>query len=139
MGTVLAISQSSALLLLFVVLPVVLAPIVIAYVDRHSPAAKEGERTSDLLRDGEETRAELIRWRLLTTFLFDPRPMVEFELRFEDGHELTTTQAVPRPLVGDIRTGMEMIVSVNADRSAGAVVLDFGDELDLGDDPEDES
>ena len=129
-----SLSDSSALLLLFVVLPLVLAPIVIVYVDRRSPKVVEGARTSELLQDGEPVQAELVGWRILTTFFFDPRPMIEFTVRFADGAELVTTQAVPRLLVGDLRTGMELVVSVNAERTAGAVVLEVDDGTDDGTD-----
>jgi len=120
----LGLSQNSAFLLLFVVLPVVMAPIVIALVARRSPDLPAPYRTSQLLLDGEPVRAELLEWKNKGPFLLDGRPMVAFKLQLVgEATEMSITQSVPRPLIGGLKKGMILDVRVSPDRAAGAIVL----------------
>jgi hypothetical protein len=120
-----AISQSTALVLLFVVLPIVLAPIVVAFVAWRAPAPPPGTRTSELLSDGEAATAELVGWRDKGAFL-ELRPMVAFELIVagEAPFELTVVQSVPRRLLSRLERGMTLDVRLSPDRAAGAIVFD---------------
>ncbi len=119
-------SASTALLLLFVVLPIIAAPIVVAIVARRSPALPAGLRISELLEHGEPATAELLEWKNKGPFLFDGRPMVAFRLAVrssDEPFELIITQSVPRQLVARLSRGMTLDVRVSPDHIAGAIVL----------------
>ena len=113
-----------ALLLIFVVLPIVVAPIVVWVVSRRSPSLPPEYRTSELLAHGEIHRGEVLEWVNRGQFL-DPRPMVSVRLRVDDAEpfELVVTQSVPRRLLGKLRAGANVEVRLSADHRAGAVVL----------------
>ncbi len=119
-------SQTAALLLLFIVLPLVVAPIVIAFVARRSPALPPGFRTSELLLDGEPAEAELLAWKNKGPFLFDSRPMVEFKLavRTDAGEriDLVIVQSFPRAVLSQLAEGMTLDIRLSADHTAGAIV-----------------
>lgn len=114
-----------ALLLLFVVLPFVVAGGVIAFISWRSGADGPPIRTSDVLRDGEPASAEVLTVRNLGTIL-DVRPMIRVRIRISatggDAFELDVTQAVARSEVRRIRVGERVEVRVLADRSAAAIV-----------------
>ena len=123
----LALSQATSLLLLFVVLPVLVGPLVVMIVSRRAPDSPGQYRTSDLLRDGEPANAELLDSQVKGTFLFDPRPMVAFRLEVHRGDgepfELTVTQSIPRAMLREFTPGMRLEIRLAADGSAGAIVL----------------
>jgi hypothetical protein len=110
--------------LLFVLLPLVLAPLVIWFVARHSPDVPKAYRTSELLLDGEPAQAELLEWKNKGPFLLDSRPMVAFKLRIiGEDVEMSITQSVPKPLLSGLSEGMTLDVRLSPDRTAGAIVL----------------
>ena len=115
---------TSALLLLFVVLPVVLGVVVIALVGRGGPTVAPELRTSSLLQDGEPAKAELLQWKRSGALFLDRRPMVAFRVRVVgESTELTIVQSIPAGLVRDLEKGMTLDVRLSPDRSAGAVDL----------------
>jgi hypothetical protein len=123
-----ALSQTSALLLLFIVLPIVAAPLIVALVSWHGQTVPAGLRTSDLLRDGEPAEAELLGWKNRGLFL-DRTPMVAFRLAVQppgapgaDPIELAVTQSTPRPLLSGLSAGMTIEVRLSPDRTAAAIV-----------------
>jgi hypothetical protein len=132
-AVVLALSGTAQLLLLFVVLPLAVAPVVVWIVARRAPELAPGLRTSELLRDGEPARAELLSWKDKGPSFLDRRPMVAFQLSVQpadqpgaEPFQLTVTQSVPRVLLKDFREGMTVDVRLSPDRSTGAIVLHEG-------------
>jgi hypothetical protein len=119
------VSATAQLLLLFVVLPLVVAPVVVWIVVKRAPEVPAGMHISELLRDGEPAEAELIAWKNKGPFLFDSRPMVAFHLMVQGGEpfELFVMQSVPRPVINKLMKGMTLDVRVSPDHTAGAVVL----------------
>ena len=119
-------SQALALLLLFVVLPFVVAGLVIAFVSWRASGGPPPIRTSEVLATGEAGSAEVLAVKPMGGFL-DPRPMVRMDLRVRVGateeFELQVTQSIPRGRLRDIRPGETVEVRVTGDRSAGAVLL----------------
>ncbi|MBA3654083.1 MAG: hypothetical protein H0W70_07795 [Actinobacteria bacterium] len=115
-------SQPAALLLLFVVLPLVVTPIVVAIVVRRSPDLPPEYRTSWLLEHGEPVSGELVSWKNKGPFLLDGRPMVAFVVLVA-GERLDFTQSVPRHVVGELSEGMTLDVRVSPDRRAAAMIL----------------
>jgi hypothetical protein len=112
--------------LLFVVLPFVVAPAVIAFVAWRSSGKPPPLRTSAILADGLPAEAEVLAVRMSGSFL-DVRPMVRFSLRVNTGpddapFDLQVVQSIPRGVVREIRPGDTVEVRVTPDRSAGAVV-----------------
>lgn len=125
-----ALTTTVALVLLFVVLPFVVAGGVIAFVSWRSDRGAPPVRTSDVLRDGEPVTAEVLSVRNLGTVL-DVRPMVRVRIRISPGgdspYELEVTQSVPRSGVRQIRVGDRVEARVLADRSAAALVTSTGE------------
>jgi hypothetical protein len=120
------VSQTAALLLLFVVLPLIVTPLVVWIVVQRAPDVPAGYRISELLDHGEEANAELIEWKNKGPFLFDSRPMIAYRLSVRtDGepYELLVTQSTPRDVVARLEQGMTLQVRVSRDRQAGAIVL----------------
>ena len=115
-----------ALVLLFVVLPFVVAGVVVAYIWWRSSGGPAPLRTSDVLATGEPAEAEVLSVKAMTGPL-DVRPMVKMGLRISLGGqpalELEVTQAMPRSRLRDLRPGDVVEVRVTADRAAAAVVL----------------
>jgi hypothetical protein len=140
-----AVTQAFYLVVLFVVLPFVVAAGAIRFVtwrSRHDPPPV---RTSDLLAHGEPAEAEILSIKPMGGFL-DVRPMVRFGLRVDAGQgaaafDLEVTQSIPRAMLKGFSTGERIDVRLSADRSAGAVVLGAwppDDEMaDPRDDPTD--
>ncbi|HET7522782.1 MAG TPA: hypothetical protein VFJ79_01420 [Acidimicrobiales bacterium] len=126
------LSPSQALVLLFVVLPFVLAALVIPFVSWRHRNDPKPVLTSEILATGVRGTAEILAVRSLGNIL-DVKPMVRFVLRVtETGgtgpgsgepFELEVVQSIPRSLVGAYRPGDRVEVRLTADRSAGAVVL----------------
>jgi hypothetical protein len=120
------LSQTQALLLLFVVLPFVLAALVIPFVAWRSSGQPKPVRTSEILAHGIRAEGEILSVRPLGSIL-DLRPMVRFVLRVTAGpdgdpFELEVIQSLPRGAVRDFRPGDTVEVRITADHSAGAVV-----------------
>jgi hypothetical protein len=123
---VLAITQSQALVVLFVVLPIPVAAAVIGFVVWRSSGEPPPVRTSAILADGDRAEATVLSVRALGGPL-DMRPMLRFSLRVSAGpgegpFDLEVVQSLPRGAVRDIHPGDVLEVRVTADRSAGAVV-----------------
>ena len=115
-------SDNAALLILFVVLPLIVAPIVIALVARRSPAFPPEYRTSALLENGDPVQGEIVSWKNKGPFLFDSRPMVLFRV-VVNGEEVEITQSVPRSVLNRLSEGMTVELRRSADRRAAAIVL----------------
>ena len=123
----LGLTKGQALLLLFVVLPFLVAGVVIAFVSWRWSGRPAPIRTSAILADGYPADAEVLAVRQLGNIL-DTRPMVRFSLRVNPGadeepFELEVVQSLPRDAFRQIRPGQVVEVRLTADRSAGAVVL----------------
>ena len=124
--SVLALSTSSSLLVLFVLLPFVVGSVVMGVISWRAPAVPRERRTSGLLAHGEAASGLVLDLRRLGSPL-DARPMVAFRLEVRAGDatpfELIVTQPVPRRLAGRLVAGMAVGVRLSEDRAAGAVVL----------------
>ena len=83
-----AVSQGLVLVVLFVVLPFVVAGGVIAFVSWRSVQQPAPLRTSEILRTGEPGRGEVLAVRNLGTIL-EVRPMVRIDLRVTPVHRPT--------------------------------------------------
>jgi hypothetical protein len=123
---VLGATQTQALVVLFVVLPFVVAGVVIAFVSWRSSSDPPPVRTSVILATGDPATAEVLSIKSVGLFL-DVRPMVRFLLRVNAGpaeasFELEVVQSLPRAAVRAIQAGDVLEVRVTADRSAGAIV-----------------
>ena len=130
LAAVLAVTQTQALVVLFVVLPFPLAALVIAFVVWRSSGHPPPIRTSVILANGDRARGEVLSVRTLGSHL-DLRPMVRFSLRVSAGadeapFDLEVVQSLPRGAVREFHTGDVVEVRVTADRSAGAVVWGGG-------------
>lgn len=127
---VLAVSQGVVLLLLFVVLPLVLAVGVAALVQWRSQPFPPELRTSSILRDGDPAEGELIDWRSPAQSFLDRHPMVTFRVAVvgAEATEIHITQSVPRGVLRRLERGMTVPIRLSADRAHGAIV--FGEEID---------
>jgi hypothetical protein len=121
-----AATQAVELLLLFVVLPFIVAALVIAFVSWRSGDGIPPVRTSEILASGVPGEAEVICVKAMGGFL-DVRPMVRIDLRVRaDGgasFDLEVTQSIPRAVLRELSAGDVVEVRLTADHSAGAVVL----------------
>jgi len=115
-----------ALILLFVVLPFVVAALVIAFVSWRSSGGPAPVRTSDVLAHGDPAEADVLSVKALGGFL-DVRPMVKMGLRIRvpdaSPFELEVTQSIPRGMLSELREGTVVEVRVTPDRATAAVVL----------------
>ena len=121
-----ALTQSQALVLLFVVLPFVVAGPVILFVRWRWKGRPAPVRTSTILAYGDPARAEVLAIKPMGGFL-DPRPMTRFSLRVTAGageapFDLDVVQSMPRAVAREIRVGEVVEVRLTPDRSAGAIV-----------------
>ena len=120
-----AITQVQALVVLFVVLPFVVAAGVIAFVSWRSSDGPPPVRTSDILATGEPGEAEVLAIRSFGGLL-DTRPMVRLDLRVttaaDPAFDLQVTQSLPRAYARALRVGDRVEVRVLPDRSGAAVV-----------------
>lgn len=123
------VSQGTALLILFVVVPVVAAVAVIAFVQWRSPTMPAGYLTSELLRHGTPAQATLLDWKTPGQSFLDLRPMVTLRVAIDDDEpsELTITQSLPRGVLHRMKPGMRLDVRLSKDGLAGAVVLELDD------------
>ena len=118
-------SLGTALLLLFVVMPVVVAVGVVALVKWRSPDVPAEHLTSELLRDGTPAKGTLVEWHITGQSFLDRRPMVDFRVALrEDEPEVSITQSVPREVLHRMKPGMPVDVRLSEDGSAGALVFD---------------
>jgi len=118
--------SAGVFLVLFVLLPLVLAPLVIWFVARRSPELPVEYRISHLLEHGEPAHGELLEWKNKGPFLLDSTPMVEYRLRVTDAgdpFELRITQSTPRRFVNRLQPGMSFDLRLSSDHTAGAIVL----------------
>jgi hypothetical protein len=126
-------TQVQALVLLFVVLPFIVAGGVIAFINWRSSAEPSPVRTSTVLATGEPGDGEVLAIRSFGGLL-DTRPMVRLDLRVttagEPAFELQVTQSLPRPFARGLRVGDHVEVRVLADRTAAAVVASNPDAGD---------
>jgi hypothetical protein len=119
------LSETQALVVLFVVLPFVVAAVVVPLAVWRLSRGPKPVLTSDILAYGDPAEAEVISVRNVGG-LFDPRPMVRFQLRVtpsgEAPFELEVVQSLPRAVIGRFRPGETVEVRLTPDRSAGAIV-----------------
>lgn len=123
---VLGLSQTQALVILFLVLPFLVAAIIVPLVAWRSSKGPRPILTSEILATGLPGRAEILSVRTLGSIL-DLRPMVRFSLRVmpapgQDSFDLEAVQALPRGVIGRYRPGDTVEVRYLADRQAVAVV-----------------
>lgn len=123
---VFGLSQVQALVILFVVLPFVVAAIVVPLVGWRSSKGPQPILTSDILANGLQGSAEIKAVRTLGSVL-ELRPMVRFNLvaRAESGgppFDLEVVQALPRGVIGRFRPGAVVEIRLTPDHSRGAVV-----------------
>jgi len=118
-------TQVQALVLLFVVLPFVVAGGVIAFINWRSSATPPPVRTSTILATGDPGDGEVLAIRSFGGLL-DTKPMVRLDLRVttagRPAFDLQVTQSLPRPFARGLRVGDHVEVRVLPDRSAAAVV-----------------
>lgn len=122
---VFGLSQTQALVILFVVLPIVAAAILVPAMVWILSKGPRPPLTSEILATGTPAQGVIVRLRSLGNVL-DVRPMVEFQLRVTDPagtapFDLTVVQAVPRRMLGMFRTGDQVQLRLTPDRSAGAI------------------
>jgi len=120
------LSQSQALVVLFLLLPIALALVVILLVSWRTAGDPKPVLTSEILAHGLPAEGEIISVRALGGFL-DLRPMVRFVLRVtalpgEDAFELEVIQSLPRGVISEFRRGDVVEVRLTPDHSRGAVV-----------------
>lgn len=117
--------ETEALVILFVVLPFVLAALIVPLVMWRSSKGPKPVLTSEILAGGMAARAEVLSVRQLGG-PFDVRPMLRFSLKVmeEEPFDLEVVQSLPRGAIRDFRPGDEVEVRLTADRGAGAVVWD---------------
>jgi hypothetical protein len=120
------LSQGQGLLVLFVLLPVVLAVVVILFVSWRTSGDPKPVLTSEILAHGLPGEGEILSVKALGGIL-DIRPMVRFVLRVtalpdEDPFDLEVIQSLPRGVISEFRRGDVVEVRLTPDRSRGAVV-----------------
>ena len=118
------LSQTQALVLLFVVLPFVLAAIVVPLVAWSHSGKPRPVLTSEILAHGDPGQAEIVSVRNMGN-LFDPRPMVRFALKVtadSEPFDLEVVQSFPRDVIRSFHAGDVVQVRLTPDRTAGAVV-----------------
>ena len=121
-----ALTQVQALVLLFVVLPFVVAGAVIGFINWRSSSDPPPVRTSTILATGEPGDGEVLAVRSFGGPL-DTRPMIRLDLRVttagQPAFDLQVTQSLPRPYARELKVGDHVELRVLPDRSAAAVVL----------------
>jgi hypothetical protein len=127
LSSLFGLGTSEALVILFVLLPFVLAAIIVPLVAWRSRGSPKPVLTSDILAHGEPGRARIVAVRNMGT-LVDVRPMIRFSLEVRaagqnDSFGMEVVQAVPRSLVRDYKPGQIVDVRFTPDRTAGAIVL----------------
>jgi len=122
----LALSQSQGLILIFVVLPIVVAAVLVPIMVWRNSRGPRPILTSEILASGLPGEAEIVSVRNVGNLL-DPRPMVRFQLkvrasREEPPFDLQVVQSLPRHAISQFRAGDVVEVRFTPDRTAGAVV-----------------
>jgi hypothetical protein len=123
---VLALTQGQGLVLIFVVLPIVLAAVLVPLMVWRNSRGPRPVLTSEILASGVRGEAEIVSVRTVGSIL-DPRPMVRFQLKVkaapdEPPFDLEVVQSLPRYVIGEFRSGEVVEVRLTPDRTAGAVV-----------------
>jgi hypothetical protein len=120
-----AVSDGVALLLLFVVLPLVLAYAIARLVQSRSDPFPPERRTSVLLRDGEAAEGRLLDWRSPAQSFLDRHPMVTFHVAVEGAtpFDIDITQSVPRDVLRRLERGSLVELRLSPDRVSGAIVF----------------
>ena len=121
----LGLTQAQGLVIVFIVLPIVVAAIFVPIMVRVLSRGPRPVLTSELLATGTPAEGRVLRIRTLGTVL-DVRPMVRFDLEIRVGpeeppFELQVVQAVPRTMLGTWQPGDVVRVRLAPDRTAGAV------------------
>jgi hypothetical protein len=118
-------TQVQALVLLFVVLPFIVAAAVIGFINWRSSSDPPPVRTSTILETGEPGEGEVLGIRSFGGLL-DTRPMVRLDLRVttpgSPAFDLQVTQSLPRPFARALRVGDHLELRVLRDRTAAAIV-----------------
>lgn len=127
LGSLFGLTTSQALVVLFVLLPLVLAAVIVPLASWRWSKGPKPVLTSEILATGEAGRAKIVSMKNLGGVL-DMRPMVRFTLQVKardsgEPFDLVVVQSLPRALVGDYHPGDVVDVRFTADRLAGAVVL----------------
>ncbi len=123
---VLALTQGLELVLLFLVLPIIVAAGVLWFVSWRNDTGTAPIRTSQVLATGTPATAEVTAVEMFGNFL-DARPMVRLglDVTLEGAHfPLDVTQSFPRTIAKMFRPGDTVEVRVTDDRQAGAVVVE---------------
>lgn len=120
------LSQTQALVILFLILPVVVAGILVPIMVRHNSGGTPPVLTRDVLAGGMPGEAEILSVRTLGSIV-DLRPMVRFALQVTpagggDAFDLEVVQSLPRGVVGRFRKGDRVEVRFTPDHQHGAVV-----------------
>jgi hypothetical protein len=116
-------SGTAWLLVIFIVLPIVVTPFVVAFVSRRSPEVPTEHRTSWLLEHGDATTGVLVAWKNKGPFLLDGHPMVAFTIDVE-GELVELTQPVARDVLAKLDEGMPVEVRRSPDRAAAAILFE---------------
>lgn len=119
------LSQTQALVVLFILVPVAAAAVIVPALVWWLSRGETPTLTSELLADGTPAEGTIVGIRSLGNIL-DTRPMVRFRLRVSeqpgaDPFDLDVVQAVPRTMVGVYRAGDIVRVRLSPDRSEGAI------------------
>jgi hypothetical protein len=122
---VFGLSQVQALVIIFILLPIVAAAVIVPLLVRWMSKGPRPILTSELLAHGTPAEGKILNIRSLGNVL-DFRPMVRFRLEVtvhagEEPFELEVVQSLPRSMVGVFRTGDMVQVRLSPDRSAGAI------------------
>jgi hypothetical protein len=122
---VFGLSQVQALVILFVLLPIVAAAVIVPLMVRWLSRGPTPMRTSELLAHGTPAEGTILGIRSLGNIL-DVKPMVRFELQVtadagEEPFDLAVVQALPRSMVGVFRPGDIVRLRLSPDRSRGAI------------------
>jgi hypothetical protein len=122
---VLGLTQVQELVILFVLLPIVVAAIMVPLMVWRLSKGPRPILTSELLAHGTPADGKILSVRSLGNVL-DPRPMVRFKLEVtvepsEETFELEVVQSFPRSLVHLFRPGDLVRLRLSPDRSAGAI------------------
>jgi hypothetical protein len=126
------LSESEALVFLFVILPFAVAGLVIAFVSWRSSHGPQPLRTSQILAEGLPGEARVVSVKMYGGFL-DPRPMVRIGLQVTAGvdgtpFDLDVVQSLPKDVFRRLRPGETVAVRLTPDRTAGAIVWQRGDD-----------
>ena len=125
-GLIFGLNQLQALVILFVVLPFVLAAILVPIMVWRNSGGSPPVLTSEVLASGLPGRAEVLSVRTLGSIV-ELRPMVRFVLHITPAGEgepfdLEVVQSLPRGVIGRFRKGDTVEVRFTPDHAYGAVV-----------------